>query len=218
MERDEHFPAEILLDYIENRAAADTVAQVAAHLEGGCARCAQEIAAWQRLLGALHAYPASAPPEPVRQRALNIFEQSAAAHGSPAPSVFAPRPVSRVPGLAVILARLAFNSRVQPAQFGTRDAAPSFQLLFEADGTEIDLLCELQDTRWRVTGQALCGDTPHKGRLVSAASAQGRAETETDADGEFRLSNLPPGEYEIVLHEVDRDIVLPGVHLERGAR
>jgi len=213
MERDEHFPTETLLDYIENRADADTVGRVTAHLERGCARCAREIATWRRLQRALSAYAASAPPRTVRQRALDIFDRPVAEPGSPPHAVFAPRPIPREPGLTVILARMTFDSRAQPAQVGMRDAAPSFQLLFEAEGTEIDLLCELQAAGWSVTGQALSGDVPHAGRRVSAAGASWRGQTATNAHGEFRLSNLPPGEYELVLREDERDIVLAGIRL-----
>src|SRR5690349_764955 len=126
MDRDAHFPAGVLLDYIENRAKAETMAQVAAHLEGGCARCAREVATWRRLLGALTAYGASAPPQAVRQRALDIFVPPTAESASSAPAVPAPRPTGRVPAMAPLLARLIFDSRVQPAPFGARDEVPSF--------------------------------------------------------------------------------------------
>jgi hypothetical protein len=214
METHDHFPTEILLDYLENRGDEETRARVAAHLDTGCARCAGEIAAWTRLLATLSACAAAVPPEEVVQRALDIFERAV---DQPAPSALpasAPRPLSPAGWRARIMARLTFDSRVQPALSGARDASTSFQLLFEAEGTEINLLCERHDGSWRITGQALSGDIPLEVRGVSAATTQVRAEAEKDAQGEFHLSGLPPGVYEIVLREADREIVLPDVRLQ----
>src|SRR5205807_4982710 len=105
-----------------------------------------------------------------------------------------------------IVASVAFDSRVQPALAEARDAAAvqegdgetSFQLLFEAQGTDIDLLCELAADGWRIIGQALAANGSEPGWKVCAGptashGATGKVEAEADSLGEFHLGGLAPG-------------------------
>src|SRR5438128_1229364 len=71
-----HVSAELLLDYLENRAEAEMATRVRAHLDTGCARCADELATWTRLLATLHACQSIAPPGEVVERAISIIERT----------------------------------------------------------------------------------------------------------------------------------------------
>ena len=114
-----------------------------------------------------------------------------------------------------MVATLTFDSRIQPALAGARDTgAGSFQLLFEAEGADIDLLCERGQRGWHITGQALSADPPELGWKVLATSPAGRIETDTDPMGEFRLHDLAPGVYELALRDVNHEIVLPNIELQ----
>src|SRR5262245_25925957 len=122
-----HPAVDVLLDYLDGRASEEAVVQVQAHLEGGCARCRDELASWGRLLGAVERARGVAPLEAVVQRAVALFDDFV-----PAPSWW-----------ERIVAALIFDSRTQPAVVGARSASgPAFQLLFRAGEMDIDLLCE----------------------------------------------------------------------------
>src|SRR5439155_13295216 len=114
--------------------------------------CALELAVWQRVLGRLEADRAPAPPEAARSRALALFDR------------LEPRPVP----LARLLASLRFDSRLQPAPGGARDAGrAAYKLLFTAEGADIDLLCEPEPDGWRIIGQALADPPCESGWRVS---------------------------------------------------
>jgi hypothetical protein len=205
MRDQEHIPAEVLLEYAESRVDQEVAARVRAHLGTGCPYCARHVTFWTRALAALRRDATPAPPAHVVERAIALFDRGPESAAQPA---LRPSP------WASIVARLTFDSRIQQAPVGVRDVgAPSFQLLFEAEGIEIDLLCECDAGVWRITGQAISPDAP-KARWRVAATGAGEAATETDADGEFHLSGLATGAYELTLRGIDREILLPHVGLE----
>jgi hypothetical protein len=196
----EHIADDVLLDFAEDRADTATAARVRQHLDTGCTHCATELTFWSRALSALEADRAPAPPAVVLQAAFALFDRLA-----PKKTTLWQR----------VVATLAFDSRVQPALAGARDTGgASFQLLFEAEGADIDLLCERGQRGWHITGQALSTNPPELGWKVLATSEAGRIETDTDPLGEFRLHDLAPGVYELALRDVNHEIVLPNIELQ----
>lgn len=192
----DHIEVEALLDYAEGRADERTAAKVAAHL-AGCGRCASEVEFWQRALRALTADRDPAPPETLVAGALRLFER-----------VALPTPRLRLPAI------LTFDSRLQPALAGVRDAGPvSFKLYYEAGDIGIDLLCEGGAERWQVTGQVLDPEEGGGGWRVAAASPEDEARAQADPNGEFVLRSLPPGVYELTLHDLKCEIVVHGLEL-----
>src|SRR5437588_310308 len=122
-----HIATEELLDYAEARAEAAGATRIRAHLESGCEQCARELAFWQRSVRALQADRQPGPPEWVVRRAVLLGDRFEAK-----PTLW-----------QRIAANLVFDSRLQPALAGARDAAgPAFQLSYEAEGADIDLFCE----------------------------------------------------------------------------
>jgi hypothetical protein len=206
----DHVADEVLLDYAEEKVDAATAARVRAHLQAPCAACRAGLDAWQRVLAAMAADRAAGPPAWVVARAFDLFERR-----EPAPSVW-----------ERMTAALTFDSRLQPALAGARDAGSgSFQLAFTAGELSVDLLCEPGPGSWRITGQALAPAAPELGwrvRVVPAgyatpapspAAAGAPVETETGALGEFDLAGLPPGRYQLTLRESQREVVLPEIEL-----
>jgi hypothetical protein len=211
MRRQEHIADEILLEYAEGRLAAAAAARVTEHLDTACAPCRSGLAGWRRVLAALAADRASAPPAALVQSAFALFERR-----EPAPTTW-----------QRLAATLSFDSRLQPAPAGARDAGrSSFQLAFTAGGLVVDLLCEPAQGSWRITGQALATPPPELGWRVSAVPvgyappvppspmAGAPVETETDSLGEFGLAGLRPGRYQITLRERQREFVLPEIELQ----
>src|SRR5438477_232858 len=135
MEAQDHIAPELLLYYLENRVDEETAGRVRAHLDTGCAPCSRELASWSRSLAVLADAEASAPPEEVVERAFRVFDRMSDSRAMPRPSWWEPIPIG-----------------MEPARAGAPD---SFQLLFEAAGTDIDLLCECAEGDWSITGQAL---------------------------------------------------------------
>lgn len=203
MRHTEHLGPELLQDFAEDRLDARAARRVRSHLESGCGSCTHELRFWARALGALQVDRGLEVPEEVLARAFALFDR------------LAPRPTP----WERVVATLAFDSRVQPAMAGARDAAPSaFQLLFTAQGTDVDLLCEREQEGWQITGQALAPGVarPDAGALwrVAAMSPAGRAEAEADSLGMFRLRHLAPGVYDLILRSANREILLPNVELQ----
>jgi hypothetical protein len=194
----EHIADEVLLDYLEDRLDAAGAAQVRDHLDSGCAQCAGELDSWKSTLTALAADCEPGPPEALRQWAFALFGRV-----GPKPSV-----------LERIVAKLRFDSRLQPVLAGARNVGgPAFQLLYAAGDTDVDLLCEPDDGSWQITGQASADQPPELGWRVSAASQLGEFRTDTNDRGEFRLQGLAPGSYDVALRETRREIVMPEIEL-----
>ncbi len=193
-----HLTSDALIAYAEGQADAVTAGQVREHLESGCARCARELAVWSRIMTALEADQATAPPEAVRQRAFTLFDQI--------------RPVSR--GRKRILAIPLFDSRLQGAAAGVRNLGKSsYSLVFGAGEVNISLLFAWEKDRWQARGQVLSEPAPEVGWKVSCTSPSGRIETEADAVGEFQLNALEPGLCELTVLDAEIEIILPRIEL-----
>jgi hypothetical protein len=193
-----HIATEDLLDYAENLAGASLRARVRAHLESGCEQCTEELQTWTRVVATLQADRAFTPPETARQQAFALFER-----------------LERLPSLPErILAALVFDSRRQFLSAGSRqEGSVSFELLFEAGGITIDLLCERERDQWQIAGQVHSEEAaPNEWKVVSAGPGEQR-ETEMDASNEFRLSGIAPGAYTLTLLNRDQEIVLPDIVL-----
>src|SRR5437879_2424388 len=102
MTTEEHITAEVLLDYLEKRADEETAAQVRAHLDSGCARCAEELAVWTRLLAAVRGSQAAAPPEEIVERAIAILDRTRDSRFTPKPSWRERLPARIQPSLAEV--------------------------------------------------------------------------------------------------------------------
>jgi hypothetical protein len=192
-----HLTTEELLSYLEGRAGDD--ARVVSHIEGGCGRCGGELDSWRQVLGLLRASNSFAPPAEVVQNALAIFDG------------FQPRPSA----WQRLVANLTFDSRMQPGLAGARDVrSDSFQLLFEVEGLDIDMLCERTGEGWRISGQAVAAEAEGAAGIAELSGPETAAETEIEARGEFRLADVAPGTYDLVLRAGGREIVLGGIALD----
>jgi hypothetical protein len=159
------------------------------------------------------------PPDWARERARKLFRARFAEHP--------PRSSTRTL-LARVRATLVFDSRRPcPAPAGVRSAGVlegPWQLLYRGGDVDIDLLVRpnLDGSTLNVRGQALSlvgesigagvvealpSDLPRRSHPRSTPSAR----SEVEATGEFALSNLKRGRYDVLLRFGAREIELSGV-------
>lgn len=196
----DHIEPEEALDFIDGRAGPETVGRVRAHLDTGCPRCQAFVRFWEKAVGALQETCAPEVPAWVRERLMAVGDRL-----RPRPSAF-----------EQVVARLKLDSRLQPSLAGARGATEregSFRLLLEAEGTDVDLLCEPEGDDWQITGQAMLEADDEIVWSVSAAGTAGKAEVDSDSLGIFRLRGLAPGVYDLVLRGSDREVVVRDLEL-----
>jgi putative zinc finger protein len=194
---------EQLVDYLDNRLTEAESARVRAHLATDCQTCT-ETRAWYEGVRAIAASDESIePPTWVLKRAVRIFETQ---HNRP-------RLVERI-GQAV--ASLVFDSFARPAVSGVRSTeTTNRQLLYRAGDYSIDLQVAPSDqSRADLIGQVLReGETTFESvsglRLEIARGGEKTYSTLTDAMGEFKISGMDCGTYDLRVELSEGSITVP---------
>jgi anti-sigma factor RsiW len=200
---------EDLLAYAAGSCSPDQSQRIEAYLSVN-PDAAATVARYRAARSAIASDDTVAPPESVLARARAVF--------TAAP----PQRLAWLDRAATILARLVYDSRVQPAAVRFVDAGQVVQLAFEVNDSEIDVRAERmtaaddpqRPARWRVMGQC-SGARSLAGCPVSmiqrpngAPAAEGSAD-----DRSVFVLEVDPGDYDIVVQHHDGSIVLPGVRL-----
>lgn len=123
-----HFSEEIWADFVRGISAAEVSREVESHLSSGCQECVAACDTWRkiRLIAANEA--SLIPPD----NAVRMVKQEFASRQSPQPSPWT-------------VAALIFDSLRQPLPAGVRSGgSESRQLVYEADGTTVDLRLDSQ--------------------------------------------------------------------------
>jgi hypothetical protein len=95
-------------------------------------------------------------------------------------------------------ATLVYDTRTSPRAAGVRAVAQrARRLLFAVDRIEIvfEISPEPRADRVRIVGQVLDAGAPVEDAAVSVCGPRALVDRATDADGEFRFSDLPKGHY-----------------------
>jgi len=116
---------------------------------------------------------------------------------------FSPSPFDKVSdGLRRIVAALSFDSATLAPAFGVRSAsaaAEARQLLFSAEGTDLDLrVSRANGDDWRVSGQLLSADSAAGGNVELLGEAISVQATLNELC-EFALPPVPQGTYMLLL-------------------
>jgi hypothetical protein len=175
MTPENHLTDEQALDFVGGRLNSDDQEAAIAHL-AGCGSCETAVAYWRRVEEAAASKHTTEPPAGVMRRAIAVFDPAAL-------------PVSTWKRL---LASWVFDSRLQTALAGVRDAGTAFQLLAQVEDVEIDLLCEPDGDNWRITGQLVVEEPTL--RSTARISGSKAAEVALNDEGEFRFQGIPGGE------------------------
>ena len=194
---------EQLVDYLDNRLTEAESARVRAHLATDCQTCAETRDWYERMRAITASDESIEPPTWVLKRAVRIFETQ---HNRP-------RLVERI-GQAV--ASLVFDSFARPAVAGVRSTeTTNRQLLYRAGDYSIDLQVAPSDqSRADLIGQVLREDeTTFESvsglRLEIARGGQKVYSAVTDAMGEFKISGMDCGTYDLRVELSEGSITVP---------
>ncbi len=188
-----------LVDWVENRLPATDATEVAAFVAQNSE--AQETVAWLRqFASASAALHISTPPQQVRDTLRARFDQYAAQQ----PSFF-----------ERLFATLTFDSGLQMATAGIRSAASEGQqqqLIYSTDSAEIALnIIRSPSNEFAVFGQLFpFTDIPLDDFSIQMVQADNEVQiTGTNELGEFELTPLPAGSYELVVSGELFELVAP---------
>jgi len=196
-----------LLDWLEGRLPPDKARAVAEHIQAADPATQADLD-WLRLfLQARQSVQFASPPPSVRETLKQRFGAYAEAREPPAP-------------FQRWLATLTFDSRAQPLTAGLRSAAEEGQqrqLIYTTEAAEIALTVQsiLPDKNFIVTGQIFpMADTPTDAFSIQfLRDAQEVALAATDELGEFTFSDLPAGEYHMVVSAGQYEVFIPSLLL-----
>lgn len=123
-----------------------------------------------------------------------------------------------------VVATLRFDSWAgAPLAAGLRGMrSDTRQLLFSAEGRDVDLRITATGEHFALAGQVLGPDESGSVELtaVGGFGTAGEAaprQAALDEMGEFHLADLAPGRYQLVLRAGDKDIVLPAIQVGQDA-
>lgn len=171
-----------LADLAEGRVEAGLKARCEAHL-AGCAECAGELAALERLLAVMRA---DRTPEPL----ASVVARAVQLRATVRPEPLRARVRAWLAGLDELAGRLVFDSLSEPSFAAARGSVTSRRLRYETAGLELDLEVERRSGRLVLTGQVIDmrGDEAHAAsgsRFLVVAHDDTLAAGEVDAIGEF---------------------------------
>lgn len=196
---------ERLIDFLDKRLEAAEAASVATHLAANCPACAETIGWYERVRVVAAADDSVAPPSWVFKRALRIFDAQRQR----------PRLTERI-GQAI--ASLVFDSFARPALAGVRSTEThNRQLLYRAGDYSVDLqIAPSEHARADLIGQVLKEGEPSfesvSGlKLDIARSGKIVFSAVTDAMGEFKVSGMEQGVYDLRVELPEGSITVPAM-------
>ncbi len=192
-----HPSFESLLNYVDGSLPQDTRASIESHLNGPCARCQLRVRRLTQLLQQMAADTTVTPPSHVLNRMLAVVRRLA-------------------PNRPRLPAQLVFDSWQHAPLAAMRGASQAQQLLFTAEGLDIDLQVSQGPASATVRGQIL-GNEPADAQptamVVLQAGKEVVATAEPDRLGQFVFRSIPAGTYEIHIEYEQNDIAIDGLHL-----
>lgn len=195
----EHLSIEQLADLVDERTAPEESRAMRRHV-AACTGCDSQLARLQHLIHSMRADTSIDAPRDVLVYAKNIFQNT---------RVAAPTLVRR------IVAALSFDSFTSAPAFGTRSRqTETRQLLFSAQGNDIDVRVSPQSEGWAISGQVL--GAPIAAIKDAAVLLQGASLSETaelNDLSEFSFPPVPPGSYKLNLRLGDVEVELPEIGL-----
>jgi len=173
-----HYSEQDWTDFVRGIGPASTQQEIKAHLASDCADCNATFAAWKKVYSIAKNEPSFTPPDNAVRMAKLEFAARQPSKASP-----------------WTLAALVFDSLSQPLTAGVRSGvSDSRQLMFEVEGTMVDLVLE---TRPDHGTMSLLGQVVDKGgariaaRQVAAIlwteTGQPLAEATANEHGEFQM-------------------------------
>ncbi|HEX5736133.1 MAG TPA: zf-HC2 domain-containing protein [Blastocatellia bacterium] len=197
---------ERIIDYLDGRLDTLLAVEVTAHIAAGCSRCAADLVWYERVKSVAAADDTIEPPPWVLKRAVRLFEAARARAGVRA-------------ALGRLVASLVFDSQARPLPAGVRlTETADRQLLYRAGAYTVDLQIASIDARARLSGQVL-KEGEFKFESVAGLKVFLLSEEEALASavannfGEFTLSSVACGQYDLRVETGDADITIVGLKI-----
>lgn len=194
---------ERLVDFLDERLDGAEAARVATHLASNCPACAETTGWYQRVRAVAASDDSIAPPSWVFKRALRIFD--------------APRQTRKLTErIGHAIASLVFDSFARPALAGVRSTETSNrQLLYQAGDYSVDLqIIPSEPAHADLIGQVLRQGEPSfesvSGLKLDIATSGGIVfSAVTDETGEFKISGMEQGVYDLRVELSEGSITVP---------
>jgi anti-sigma factor RsiW len=192
-----HIPLEQLADLADKRVTAAERSELSAHLSS-CGDCSSELTRLTNAITNMRADDSIDAPRDVLFHAINLF----------------PRAVT-TSVVRRILAVLTFDSFTSAPAFGTRSGlSDSRQLIFSAGDHDIDLHISTKDNTWTIAGQILGSVDCGKGNLL-LENDDYSVSSELSGSCEFKIADVPPGDYHLRLSLADLELEVPRLELRK---
>ncbi|MBI2149681.1 MAG: hypothetical protein HYU27_03635 [Acidobacteria bacterium] len=176
-----HLATETALDLLEGRLVKDQEIFCKQHLEV-CKDCAQDVGRWRQLVVGLRRSHLESASDQDLEGAAQVFPRRSDEDGSTVRSV---------------LARVVFDSFLQPALAGARGAGASRQLVMSVEEFDIHLKIWGEQGRQEMLGQLLPRNSPgfcQSARFHILRNGEKLDSTSSGETGEFHFSDLPEGD------------------------
>jgi len=195
MNTSSHVSLETLADLVDDRLTGNTLEAAMTHVST-CSACNDKLRRLHELIVMMKSDEANSAPRDIVMSALKIFSPETK-------SV-----------LRRIVAILTFDSRKTGPAFGIRSLhTASRQMLYSAEGTDVDLRITVQDEECVLDGQVIREHCA--GGVVQISSTAGSAEASLDDLCEFTLPAIPFGNYVFRIRMQDLEIEIPELELTR---
>jgi anti-sigma factor RsiW len=183
-----------LVDLVDGRLSADEQQQVRAHV-ASCQRCAMDVDWLERTIDLMRTDRSEDPPALLIAGAVALFRSRNNREV----------PRKRLAGM------LRFDSDRLQLVPGLRSGAPlERQLMFDAEGFNLDLRILRSGSQWLVLGQVFGAAGGGQIRLHGPA---GEAQTDLNDLYEFRLPPVPAGSYDLILYLENADVEIVGLEV-----
>ena len=196
---------EQLIDSFDNRLPEPEAARVAAHLVRGCAACVETRNWYEQVSKVTASDDSVAPPAWVLRRAVRIFDKA----------LHRPQLAAFVGDL---IASLVFDSFARTAPAGVRSTETvNRQLLYRAGDYTVDLqIIPSEPRRADLIGQVLKESDSSFESVCGLKLGITRADKMflnaiTDEKGEFKVSGIEPGMYDLRVELSEGTITVPGL-------
>ncbi len=198
----QHPTYDTLIRYIEHQLREGGLAAVEQHLALPCPQCRGTIARLDVVLQAAGGKSTYSPPAVVLRRAFSMFRKRSKMAG---------------PTRRTALAKLVFDSWLQPSFAGVRGHVQNRQMLFRVGKLDIDLQITPERDDRKLVGQILGSEESGGGppAFVSLTRKNGEVfqGAETDHFGQFAFRRIPSGTYDLVFDVRGQEIAITDLDL-----
>jgi hypothetical protein len=191
-----HIPFAWLVDLVDGRLGANEQQLIRDHIST-CGACAANHAWLERVIDLMRTDDSIDAPAPVVARAVGLFQ---------ARNTIVPPTLRQI-----VRAALRFDSTRMSAAPALRSRVPlERQLMFTAEGFNLDLRIRPQGPLWSISGQVF---GTAGGEQIELNGPTGSTQSNLNNLSEFRLPPIPAGSYNLTLRLERADVEIAGLEI-----